>query len=179
KTSYVGSVGSVQYNANGGASCPEVNGFNEFSRPFGDPSGAFKQSYSYTDPTVYPGAFTRHGVATRLVEVTDGLSNTIFFGEVRRDCSTHVRSGWLHPNNGSGLCGTSIPLNYDSCQPESTNGCQQPKNWNTSFGFKSNHPGGVVCGFGDGSIHFVSENIDHWTLQFLGDKADGQVVGTF
>lgn len=29
---------------------------------------------------------------------------------------------------------------------------------------------------GDGSVHFISESIDHWNYQRLGNKADGEVV---
>ena len=33
--------------------------------------------------------------------------------------------------------------------------------------------------FGDGSVRFLSENIDYMTYQKLGDRRDGQVVGDF
>lgn len=38
------------------------------------------------------------------------------------------------------------------------------------------HTGGVLCLFVDGSVHFVSEEIDHRTHVFLGDPEDAQVV---
>ena len=33
-------------------------------------------------------------------------------------------------------------------------------NWNVSWGFKSRHPGGAQFLFGDGSVHFLAEDID-------------------
>src|SRR5947207_5852721 len=46
------------------------------------------------DPQKFAGPFTRLGTVVRLSEVTDGLTNTIFFGEVRPRCSEHARNGW-------------------------------------------------------------------------------------
>lgn len=173
-TSYVGSVGSVHFKGSpgNGINCGEMAVWQEYAK---DPDGEFKYSFVFSDPRLFPGVFSRHGVSTKLVEVTDGLSNTIFFGEVRPSCSTHVRNGWLSSNNGSGKCSTAIPINYDTCQP-GTGGCNDPQNWNTSFGFKSAHPGGAHFGYGDGSTHFLSEDIDHWVYQYLGDKADGNPI---
>ncbi len=133
------------------------------------------------DPSDFSGPFTRYAVETRLQEITDGLSKTIFFGEVRSDCSSHVRHGWLNSNNANGLASTVIPINYDSCHDAGTqpSSCNEVCTWNTALGFKSNHPGGANFAFGDGSVHFLSETIDHWTFQYLGDKADGEVVNAF
>jgi len=41
----------------------------------------------------------------------------------------------------------------------------------------SAHTGGVSCVFADGSVHFISENINLDTLRNLADKDDGFVVG--
>jgi prepilin-type processing-associated H-X9-DG protein len=46
-------------------------------------------------------------------------------------------------------------------------------NDNLARGFKSRHPGGANFAFADGSVHFLSEDIDHWTYQFLGCRNDG------
>ncbi|MEM8947390.1 MAG: DUF1559 domain-containing protein [Planctomycetota bacterium] len=128
---------------------------------------------------IYSGPFSRFDYPTKLDEITDGLSNTIFFGEVRPDCSSgHIRQGWLHANNGNGLFGTVIPINYDSCNPVDSSVENQHKdcNWVTEFGFKSLHPGGANFGIGDGSVRFLTEGIDMWTYQYLGEKNDGNVV---
>ncbi|WP_425615071.1 DUF1559 domain-containing protein [Anatilimnocola sp. NA78] len=120
------------------------------------------------------GAFYRQGRVTRLAEVTDGLSQTIFFGEVRRDCSIHVNGGWAGSNNANGLTSTIVPINADSCNNASTDNCKRPCNWNMELGFKSLHPGGANFLFGDGSVRFLQQNIDHDNYQALGGKSDGK-----
>lgn len=138
---------------------------------------------SVSDPA---GPFTRNPTSKgtmytcRMADITDGLSNTIFFAERRYDCTYHNANGWSRSNNGSGLCGTLIPINFNSCYasgvtlPPSLTDCNRNCTWNTEFGFKSRHPGGAQFVFGDGAVHFLSETIDHRNYQFLGAKNDGQ-----
>jgi len=125
-------------------------------------------------------ASRRRARVCRLEEITDGLSKTIFFGENRPTCSSHANNGWGNTNNGCGLLSTQIPLNFDSCKVDVAsaggNGCAARCNWNTELGFKSLHPGGVSFLFGDGAVVFLQQSMDHWTLQYLGGKADGQPV---
>lgn len=130
----------------------------------------------FDNPKDFAGPFTRLGTQVRLAEITDGLSSTIFFGEVRPKCSEHVRNGWAATNNGSGFCTTLVPINFDSCNERANNSCNQPCNWSTELGFKSLHANGALFTFGDGSVHFVSQTIDHALYQFLGGKADGQAA---
>ena len=44
------------------------------------------------------------------------------------------------------------------------------------MGFKSLHPNGAQFTFGDGSVHFLTQTIDHTTYQMLGDRQDGNAV---
>lgn len=126
------------------------------------------------------GVFQRGGLCIGLHEVTDGLSNTIFFGEGLPHCSAHARNGWGNTNNGCGLASTTIPINYDSCDPSSPVGgsgnCGRPCTWVTELGFKSRHRGGSQFLLGDGAVVFISEYIDHQMFQYLGAKADGNPV---
>jgi prepilin-type N-terminal cleavage/methylation domain-containing protein len=124
----------------------------------------------------FAGPFTRMGTTIAPAEISDGLTNTLFFGEVRPACSEHARNGWVASNNGNGYCTTIIPINFDSCQENSPDPCQRPCNWNTEVGFKSAHPGGTQFLLGDGSVRFFSETISHTAYQYLGGKSDGQVV---
>jgi len=132
------------------------------------------------DSPNYPGVFTRRGRCTDLAQIRDGLSNTIFFGEVRAACSGHVRQGWATSNNIQGQCSTIYPVNFDTCHDEipPADNCRFRSNWNTEYGFRSAHSGGANFLFGDGRVVFVNEQIDHWTYQYLGAKADGKVVNT-
>jgi prepilin-type N-terminal cleavage/methylation domain-containing protein len=131
------------------------------------------------DPRNFAGPFTRVGTQERLKAIIDGLSKTIFFGEVRPKCSEHVRNGWVNSNNGNGYCTTLIPINYDSCNDASPDPCHRSNNWTTEVGFKSAHTGGALFLFGDGRVQFITEEIDHSTYQLLGAKNDGLVIAPF
>jgi type II secretory pathway pseudopilin PulG len=125
----------------------------------------------------WPGVFTRRAFyGVKLAHIRDGLTNTIFFGEVRPQCSSHVRHGWMHSNNGNGRTSTIVPINYDSCADTGTDHCKRYCNWSTEFGFKSLHPGGAFFLMGDTSVHFINQNIDYTTYLNMGDKADGNAV---
>jgi hypothetical protein len=127
----------------------------------------------------YPpaGPFGRQGFwHTTIAEVTDGLSNTLFVGESRRDCSAHIQAGWTRANQLNGLLTTLVPINYDSCQPNAPDPCNRPDNWCMEWSLKSLHPGGAQGVLGDGSAHFFSETIDHQLWQYIGDREDGQPV---
>lgn len=125
------------------------------------------------------GPFHRNGRSCSMRDVTDGLSNTIFVGEVRPDCSNHIRQGWLQANNGQGMFSTIYPINLDTCNTSASSGCNWHNNWTEEFGFKSRHIGGAHFLFGDGAVRFLSENIDHDTYNNLGAKADNNTVGDF
>ncbi|MFV0444542.1 MAG: DUF1559 domain-containing protein [Planctomycetaceae bacterium] len=141
-----------------------------------------------TDPfrsTAIGGAVEKNGVSgcfyrvpsvCEIADMLDGTSNTIWFGEVRPECSRHVANGWLHSNDGQGMSSTTVPINYDSCKRDDVSGCQSWSTWTTEFGFRSRHAGGAQFAFGDGVVRFLSENVDHTSYQRMGGKADGQPV---
>ncbi|HTN74650.1 MAG TPA: DUF1559 domain-containing protein [Pirellulaceae bacterium] len=165
------------YGASRGPTRVENNTASACSHPF---TSFATNAYSDEVGNI-PGVFSRmgvvSGVATKLEQVRDGLSNTIFFGETRPKCSAHFSQGWAKSNNGNGYCTTIIPINYDSCDRTGTKPpCNRFDNWNTEVGFKSSHPGGAHVLLGDGSVHFLPDSIDHQTFQYLGAKADGKVI---
>jgi prepilin-type N-terminal cleavage/methylation domain-containing protein/prepilin-type processing-associated H-X9-DG protein len=125
------------------------------------------------------GPFHRNGRSSAMRDVTDGLSNTIFVGEVRPQCSNHIRQGWLQANNGQGMFSTIYPINLDTCNTSSSSGCNWHNNWTEEFGFKSRHIGGAHFLFGDGAVRFLSENIDHDIYNNLGAKEDDNTIGNF
>ena len=121
------------------------------------------------------GPFHRNGRSCEMRDVTDGLSNTIFFGEVRPECSNHIRQGWLQANNGQGMFGTLYPINLDTCNTSNSSGCNWINNWTEEFGFKSRHTGGAQFLFGDGAVRFISDNIDHVNYNRLSANQDNEV----
>ena len=163
--SYAGSKGPTSTGDNAAGRCPERAAWDTYN-------------FSTNDQTP-AGPFTRLGriYTAKLAEVTDGLSNTLFIGEVRGNCSLPATRGWVHGSNLNGMISTIYPINYDSCSKDLSRGpCRWWDNWSTNFGFKSLHTGGANFALGDGSVHFVSQTIDHWTYQYLGGKAEGKVA---
>jgi prepilin-type processing-associated H-X9-DG protein len=171
---YASSSGPSRVNVSGplrGTPCSCVHPYNAFALPAnGQPA---------------PGPFGTHNSLTRpqppsFSAVTDGLSNTIAFGELRIRCSGFTSGGWANSNNGSGIATTIIPLNYNSCEDpaqwRAVDGCRTNCNDNVSLGFKSRHPGGVQFALCDGAVRFIADTIDHPTLQLLGAMSDGRPV---
>jgi prepilin-type N-terminal cleavage/methylation domain-containing protein/prepilin-type processing-associated H-X9-DG protein len=128
------------------------------------------------------GVFNRIGAQVNFAAVRDGLSQTIFVGESLPGEHDHLRFGnnWAYYNGGQSHCTTIIPINYRSDSPDWCSPVDRSvSNWNVSWGFKSRHPQGANFLFGDGSVHFLKQNIDHRTYQLLGCRNDGQTPSAF
>ncbi len=129
------------------------------------------------------GCFTRRGdlYTGKFGDVSDGLSNTILMGEVIASWSQHANNGWSHSNVWGRW--TQVPINWDtryidlaSATTAGKSGCEARCNFNTAEGFKSRHTGGAQFVLGDGSVQFLSQNIDLINYNRLGAKADGQTT---
>jgi len=110
----------------------------------------------------------RHGAEdrTKFRDVTDGLSNTLMIGESSNKIATHT-GFWGHFNHTTATC--AIPINY-----ERPNGDPWARNdWGRNYSFHSFHPGGAQFCLADGSVRFLSENIDLPTYRALATK-DGR-----
>ena len=135
---------------------------------------------------------------TKIADMTDGTSNTICIAETKWAMDAGRR-------NRSRIYASSDRVAYAQGATNALciNG-EWPMNWTWHEGNPqphrtagSDHTGGAMFGFGDGSVHFLSENIDHtasgWinnanaylqsrgglpygTFQRLFSVSDGQVV---
>jgi prepilin-type N-terminal cleavage/methylation domain-containing protein/prepilin-type processing-associated H-X9-DG protein len=166
---YVGSGGPSRSGFISQSACPAsatwyLNNTSEFTDVFSQPAGPFGRTFD---------------IITCFKEIPDGLSNTIFYGEVRPEYSGFARTGW-HINEMNSYANTAVPLNYKSERQtkytDLDHACDACFSYATGYGFKSCHPGGVQFGFGDGSVHFLSETINSETLRLLGDRRDGKAV---
>lgn len=164
---YAGSKGASNAGSPAGGnpagSPPCADAYLSFAKPAGGANGV-------------AGPFHRNNRCDNMRDIVDGLSNTIFFGEVRPECSNHMRQGWLASNNGQGMASTLYPINLNTCNASATSGCNWINNWTNEFGFRSRHVGGAQFLLGDGAVRFISENIDHESYNRLGGKADGLTV---
>jgi prepilin-type N-terminal cleavage/methylation domain-containing protein/prepilin-type processing-associated H-X9-DG protein len=139
------------------------------------------------------GIFNRIGANISMASIKDGTSNTIMVGEILPFLHDHAWDGntaaWARFNGGASHVSTIVPINYGINLPRpGTNAFEHiwtctdgvtmysGRNWNVSWGFKSNHSGGANFLFGDGSVRFVNQSIDRKTYALLGARADGQPV---
>ena len=158
------------------------------------PAGGLSHEFAYT---------TRS--AKNIADIRDGTSNTVMFGENSKSSllSTNVnindfdapRSGWANGydtdgdfegNSGStGVlhCGRSI----------NTSNMNRPIDWtiseNTSaelgyiyrndFAWNSNHSGGAIMCYADGSSKFLADTIELETLRSISSANNGETVEGF
>lgn len=122
------------------------------------PSGGVIGGHLANGWGVHKGLFGS-GVKTRFSDMTDGTSNTFAFVEVTggEDYS------FLWVDNGAFPTAWGFGTDYNN--------------------LNSYHTGGIQVAMGDGSVRFISENIDSspWngTLHLLAGMSDGKVIGEY
>ncbi|MCY2942324.1 MAG: DUF1559 domain-containing protein [Planctomycetota bacterium] len=143
--------------------------------------------------------------AITLSSISDGTSNTIIVGEqsdhLRDAANKEIFGGWgaitsQGPHGWAMGCGSSNSappaFNGDRAFNTSTtrwsinqrglgNTAGNGTNDNTgnNIPISSAHTGGANVGMADGSVKFMTQNIVLLTLQYLSDRADGNVVTTY
>jgi prepilin-type N-terminal cleavage/methylation domain-containing protein len=152
------------------------------------------------------GIFTGGNEGVTIAQITDGTSNTMMVGEQSAPAPTGANlriaqgnSGlWMGGKNGrvprgagtwssTGVHATGN-LNTDmrsygittvrqSPNPQGNANFQNATNCNTPL--KSRHTGGIHGLLCDGSVRFVSDNVDLITLYNLSDRDDGNPLGEF
>jgi prepilin-type N-terminal cleavage/methylation domain-containing protein len=120
---------------------------------------------------------------TRVGDISDGTSNTIFIVETREPNSAVWIDGGTAAlatrryvgSNAPSYAGPENSLNYEPYYVANGEGVD------ARFGPSSLHPQGVMHLFGDGAVRFISENIDSSVYDALATRAGGEPVaaGTF
>jgi prepilin-type N-terminal cleavage/methylation domain-containing protein/prepilin-type processing-associated H-X9-DG protein len=120
--------------------------------------------------------------STKLREITDGLSHTLMIGEVPR--GTGRLPSWESATyapcyvslDGWALAGVSTL--FDTAKFHEGGDIGQPGGFNTHYfeSAGSDHRGGANFAMGDGSVHFIIEDIDSMIYANLGGIRDKQPV---
>jgi len=125
----------------------------------------------------------------RMRDMKDGTSSTLMIGETKQDkISTTYRTYWGQGRH-TGIFGRIVATDrryginvsgHEFCCNGSSNWCCASKpNLQYAWGLGSYHTGGAQFVLGDGSVRFLSENIDFNTLCELNFTNDGQVIGEY
>lgn len=153
------------------------------------------QAYRTSTVTLPSGQVVRWRAAfgtnssARISDMRDGSSNTVIVGETRQlhisSTYTPVWGSARHTGQFGRVVGSDQRYRINAsghefcCNGSSTWCCSQPPELPYAWGFASSHEGGAHFLLGDGSVRFISENINFETLCLLNFLADGQVVGEF
>jgi prepilin-type N-terminal cleavage/methylation domain-containing protein/prepilin-type processing-associated H-X9-DG protein len=109
--------------------------------------------------------------AKTFAQITDGLSNTLLLGE--KAWNRAGDDAWLPNDNEGYTCG----WNHDTVRH--TQSLPIPDYFDSNTGnlrgdvFGAAHPGGLQIALADGSVRFVSFNVELAVWQRLGHRADG------
>jgi prepilin-type processing-associated H-X9-DG protein len=148
----------------------------------------------------WPAQFAQFGIRASprvtMAGITDGTSNTVMIGErppaadksegtwegvwgeagmgvagtdVWATQTGSIRFGGVFGIFGPGAGGPPCPTPSYFGPGSSTNICSYNHLW-------SNHTGGTNFAFGDGSVRFISYNINYQTLFYLSTRAGGEVI---
>ena len=111
-----------------------------------------------------------HNSSIRIRDFTDGTTNTYMIGER----VTRVELGWYSTWVGM------VAEGDEAFQRILGSADHVPNDPKAHFDdFSSQHPGGAQFCLGDGSVRFISEQIDHGLYQALATITGGEVVGEF
>ncbi len=150
---------------------------------------------NYTVPN-RNGVFPQAATGRKLLDITDGTSNTVMMIEkagwpdfyVKGKRATLNVSGWTYVYNGQQISWFGPWAGYmgdfhlttgadGTIESETQGACWiNCNNSSTPYGF---HTGGVTVSFADGSIRFIRESIPEATYSNLIQIDDGQPLGDY
>lgn len=161
--------------------------------------------FAGTGPTITTPTTVQHGLI-RIRDVTDGTSNTLLLGERNHTdlnydsfftggYATNPMTGWGYWAPAGGQLGITdltmssyaqinyrLPFNF----PNRPGSIGSAASFDASIesisrlcSYGSQHTGGAQFALVDGSVRFVSENVDLNVLRSLSTRAKGEVVSEF
>ena len=157
--------------------------------PVGPRPLALGGNYDHESPTGYYGGYSLSGILTHnrnyaFRDITDGTSNTFLMGEIsnKQSTATGVVTSWRPWTQGSRRPadgGASMYACKNMAYGIGYSGYKEGSDplWKfNAVRFGSQHTGGAHFVYGDGSVTFISENIDFATYQAAGSKNDGEAL---
>ena len=196
--SQVGVAGTEQ---SWGGGSPQLVDYVGIMGAYPDPNGAT----NVIGDTQYGGVYTNQGLLCVLQhknirDAIDGTSNTMIVGEQsgtvnRQDKRSNYYGGWSGwtglylgsypiraqgvPWSGAsdswstGVTSVRYTINSNVLEPGADNV------WDANTILNSHHVGGINALLADGSVRFISENVDFLTLKNVACANDGRVIGEF
>jgi hypothetical protein len=160
----------------GVARCSDDGGTSGYAIPWWGTEGTLRGFFDYKGTSI-----------VKIKQVTDGLSKTIVTGEVL-PWQNWDSQFWTYTGS---TASTVIPINWytgvgfsegsgsiSSCGVDA--GAAGNINCRGNYvakGFKSSHAGGCYLGMADGSVQFLTENINMCVYAAMGSKAGGDDLG--
>jgi prepilin-type N-terminal cleavage/methylation domain-containing protein len=140
----------------------------------------------FGNPNASSDYYCVQGQAVLPTSIPDGLSNTIFFGEIYGSCGSSgnpanaAASLWAdstlpwraimcHNTPGKNVNPGYAPCYMFQVQPDPFKSCDPSRG-------QSSHIGGMNAGLGDGSVRFVNSSISPTTWALACDPRDGQAM---
>ncbi len=169
-------------NQNGGDTCcPSTSALSSYQgnastlTPYSSGGWGYFGDTSGSNGPNPPGMMSHYPTRLSMRSVTDGTSTTIFIGE-RTAAKTVAQCGpGTEGTNYScwmGQFGAVGSINYGINSP-----CRS--SWTSGLSFSSMHSGGAQFGLVDGSVRFISQNINLTTLTALSTRASGETIGDY
>lgn len=122
----------------------------------------------------------------RMRDITDGTSNTLMVGEREAKSNTRRRDGiWVGTNGSKDNFFDSIGHGYAIAPTGSSDAGIRVRTkinydgTSENVAYSSFHQGGAQFVLADGSVRFLSENMNEENFAWLGQRNDGQVLGEF
>jgi len=175
--------------------------FNGGSRPIFATSSTNDGMFMATGPAARKAPTAPVGKEIRIADATDGLSNTILFGERLHfddNFDSFTNAGWnsgstirtwarWYPGHGDAGLGNLVggafaPINYRIPWAHGEPGAPTTQGAWFVFqdmrlsAFGSAHPQGANFAMGDGSTRFVSAELPQTVLALYCQRSDGQVI---
>ncbi|QDV49840.1 DUF1559 domain-containing protein [Gimesia fumaroli] len=172
----------------------EGHSISSYKAIFGDLNTQY--NYSGDNCSLYAGSCISGGngafspnSSVKFRDMTDGTANTLLIGEVPYGLNGTVNSSgtkidyrgsvWAGVDPEGSRSNVAVIQTFRGLTGSGTPSTSYRINGTNSNAFGSHHTGGAHFLMGDGSVHFLSENLNNATINRLAARDDGEVVGEY